>query len=166
MGSPMNSEKPHCSDDQKSPSSPKTSSRLAHPIDTRVGKKIRALRQARNLSQTALAEKIGVTFQQVQKYERGSNRVGAARLHAIAAALDVDVQTFVSDLPQTGESNSQALARAAFAASPEGVRLLDMFRALPPHPRRMALGVVAAVIGCFRNGPDGCKPAELDFSSL
>jgi transcriptional regulator with XRE-family HTH domain len=132
----------------------------AHPIDVQIGQKIKALRGARNLSQTALGEKIGVSFQQVQKYENGSNRVGASRLHAIAATLNVDVRIFFSDQPQTdiGKSNSQASERAVFAASSEGVRLLDTFRALPKHQRRMTLGMIVALAGC------ACAPKD-DASS-
>jgi transcriptional regulator with XRE-family HTH domain len=123
---------------------------LAHPIDVRIGRKIKALRGARNLSQTALADKIGVTFRQVQKYENGLNRVGVSKLQAIAAALSIDVRTFVSDLPQTdiGESNFQASERAAYAASPEGVCLIDAYRALPKHQRRMTLGMITALAEC------------------
>ncbi len=60
-------------------------------LDAAVGTKIRVFRISRGLSQTELADRIGVTFQQVQKYEKGANRIGASRLSQIAAALDVSV---------------------------------------------------------------------------
>jgi transcriptional regulator with XRE-family HTH domain len=63
----------------------------ADNVDKHVGDNIRALRLVRNISQTKLAESLGVTFQQVQKYEKGTNRVGAGRLTKIADALDVPV---------------------------------------------------------------------------
>ena len=62
-----------------------------HPIDIRVGERIRELRLLRKMSQTELAKQVGVRFQQVQKYETGLNRVAASRLHMIAEALDVEV---------------------------------------------------------------------------
>jgi transcriptional regulator with XRE-family HTH domain len=64
------------------------------PVDIEVGHRIRIERLARGLSQTALANKLGVTFQQVQKYEKGVNRVGAGRLTKIAEVLGIDVGTF------------------------------------------------------------------------
>jgi len=64
------------------------------PVDVEVGHRIRLERLARGLSQTALANQLGVTFQQVQKYEKGVNRVGAGRLTKIAEVLGVQVGTF------------------------------------------------------------------------
>jgi transcriptional regulator with XRE-family HTH domain len=122
----------------------------AHPVDVQIGQKIKALRRARNLSQEVLAEKIGVTFQQVQKYENGSNRVSVSKLHALAAALAVDVQALVGDLAQTGESNLQAPERMAFASTPEGARLIDDILTLSPQQRRMSFGMIAALAACAR----------------
>jgi transcriptional regulator with XRE-family HTH domain len=69
-------------------------------IDLEVGQRIRIYRKTRGLSQTALADQLGVTFQQVQKYENGRNRIGAGRLTRIAQVLDVPVATLlgVSDI--------------------------------------------------------------------
>src|ERR1700752_3658447 len=64
------------------------------PVDIEVGHRIRIERLARGLSQTALANQLGVTFQQVQKYEKGVNRVGAGRLTKIAEVLGIEVSTF------------------------------------------------------------------------
>ena len=66
------------------------------PVDVEVGHRIRIERLARGLSQTALANQLGVTFQQVQKYEKGVNRVGAGRLTKIAEVLGVAVGSFFS----------------------------------------------------------------------
>ena len=66
------------------------------PVDVEVGHRIRIELLARGLSQTALANQLGVTFQQVQKYEKGVNRVGAGRLTKIAEVLGVPVGTFFS----------------------------------------------------------------------
>src|SRR6202007_2430523 len=64
---------------------------IADPVDVAVGGRIRLLRKLRGLSQQALAETAGVTFQQIQKYERGANRVSASMLSRIAGALGVQV---------------------------------------------------------------------------
>jgi len=65
-----------------------------NPIDAYVGKKIREARIFQGLSQTALAEMIGITFQQLQKYENAHNRVSCSRLYAISLVLDIPVQAF------------------------------------------------------------------------
>ena len=65
--------------------------RKSDQLDAMVGAKVRVFRINRGISQTALAEKLGVTFQQVQKYEKGANRIGASRLSQIATALDISI---------------------------------------------------------------------------
>ena len=64
------------------------------PIDVHVGQRVRARRKMLGLSQTQLGKELGVTFQQVQKYERGTNRIGSSRLFRMAASLDVPVSYF------------------------------------------------------------------------
>ena len=78
------------------------------PVDVEVGHRIRIERLARGLSQTALANQLGVTFQQVQKYEKGVNRVGAGRLTKIAEVLGIEVSTFfgAKDMIETGAKES------------------------------------------------------------
>ncbi len=68
-----------------------------NPIDIHVGSRIRLRRNMLGLSQEKLGEAIGLTFQQVQKYERGANRVGASRLHELSRVLDVPVPFFFDD---------------------------------------------------------------------
>lgn len=70
----------------------------AETIDAHVGKRIRLRRTLLGLSQEKLGEALGVTFQQIQKYERGTNRVGASRLYDIATALDVPISFFFDDM--------------------------------------------------------------------
>src|ERR1043165_2050761 len=73
---------------------PRTRKRRAGPEDVEIGRKIRALRLERGLSQSNLAEGIGLTFQQGQKYEKGTNRVSAGRLQRIAEMLNIPVTFF------------------------------------------------------------------------
>lgn len=72
--------------------------RSANPVDVHVGTRLRIRRQVLKMSQEKLGDKLGVTFQQVQKYERGSNRVGASRLWKISQVLDVPVNYFFEGL--------------------------------------------------------------------
>jgi len=72
---------------------------MPHPVDVHVGKRIRQRRRALGMTQSQLAERLNVKFQQVQKYETGANRVSASRLWLIARALDVTVSYFFQDIP-------------------------------------------------------------------
>ncbi|WP_375647810.1 MULTISPECIES: helix-turn-helix domain-containing protein [unclassified Bartonella] len=71
-----------------------------HLNDVSVGEKIRYRRKYMGISQTELGKKLGVSFQQIQKYENGSNRVGAGRLQEIANILDVHISFFYTDISQ------------------------------------------------------------------
>ena len=69
-------------------------SKQPHPIDRLVGSRVRLIRTARGLSQSRLADDLGITFQQVQKYEKGTNRISASRLFDISRLLGVGVSEF------------------------------------------------------------------------
>ena len=71
----------------------------SHPVDAHVGVRMRQRRTLLGMSQTKLGDAVGLTFQQVQKYERGSNRVGSSRLYEFARALDVPVSYFFDEMP-------------------------------------------------------------------
>lgn len=92
----------------------KSSGRMAskgypNPIDVHVGNRIRLRRTLLGMSQTVLAEAIGLTFQQVQKYERGTNRVSSSRLVDMANALDVDISYFFQEMPPDVEKQTPAM---------------------------------------------------------
>ncbi|PTS83183.1 hypothetical protein DBR41_22200 [Pseudomonas sp. HMWF010] len=77
----------------------------ANPIDVHVGKMVRARRKALGMSQTELAETLGITFQQVQKYERGSNRISASKLYEAARTMKMEISTFFEGLaPLDGQA--------------------------------------------------------------
>ena len=89
--------------------------RSAGKPDIEMGKKIRLRRVEQRISQSDLREKLGVSFQQVQKYEKGVNRVGASRLQQIAAALDVPVTFFYDSDTKTREVESLLFLDSAFS---------------------------------------------------
>jgi transcriptional regulator with XRE-family HTH domain len=96
--------------------------------DVAVGQRVRVFRKEANLSQTELADQIGVTFQQVQKYENGTNRVGAGRLTQIAHALDVPIMAFFDGLAQPIDKRRAKTARLAeLGAVPAAPKLLAAF---------------------------------------
>jgi transcriptional regulator with XRE-family HTH domain len=80
-----------------------------HPIDVHVGSRVRLRRTLLGMSQEKLGDAIGLTFQQVQKYERGANRIGASRLYDLSRVLDVPVSFFFDDAP-VGEAEPVSAA--------------------------------------------------------
>ena len=93
-----------------------------HPIDVHVGGRLRLRRLAVGLSQERLAKSIGITFQQIQKYERGTNRIVASRLHDLARVLDVPVNYFFTDIGSSRQPSmvivfQPRLRRASLPAS-------------------------------------------------
>ena len=70
-----------------------------HPIDAHVGKRLRIRRKILSISQTKLGDAVGLTFQQIQKYERGANRISASRLFEFSEILDVPISYFFDDIP-------------------------------------------------------------------
>src|ERR1700738_5122834 len=109
------------------------------PVDVEVGHRIRIERLARGLSQTALANQLGVTFQQVQKYEKGVNRVGAGRLARIAEVLGVPISFFFEGPkgPMGPASNvSEALG---FINTAGALRLVRAFDKMSPATRESLL---------------------------
>jgi transcriptional regulator with XRE-family HTH domain len=90
--------------------------------DVELGKRIRLRRVEQHISQTELGDKLGVSFQQVQKYEKGVNRIGAARLQQIATALDVPITFFYS-----GDGKAREVESLLFIDSSFSLRLLRAY---------------------------------------
>ena len=85
------------------PDSDDRSSRRANPVDVHVGSRVRLRRMLLGMSQEKLGEHLGLTFQQIQKYEKGINRIGASRLFDLSKVLAVPVQFFYEELPVSGD---------------------------------------------------------------
>jgi transcriptional regulator with XRE-family HTH domain len=105
-----------------------------NPIDIHVGSRVRLRRNMLGMSQEKLGENLGITFQQIQKYEKGTNRVGASRLQAIASILSVPVAFFFEDAPGQEPVGNRGFAEDAsmafaveFCGSPEGLQLNRAF---------------------------------------
>jgi transcriptional regulator with XRE-family HTH domain len=119
------------------------SAKRPDPLDAMVGARIRVFRTHRGLSQSDLAEKIGVAFQQVQKYESGANRVGASRLSRIAAALGIAIgELFEPSQRKSPHSKSPF----QLLAEPDALRVLKAFaRTTDPRVRRAIAQLVESV---------------------
>ena len=108
------------------------------PIDIKVGQRIRLRRRILKLSQSALASSIGVSFQQIQKYERGANRVSASALVGLAAGLDTSVSALVGEGPTVplGQDMTGLLNLTG------ALNLLEYYVAADPARRRILLAFV------------------------
>jgi len=117
-----------------------------HPVDRHVGLRIRMRRKEMGVSQERLAEALGITFQQVQKYERGANRVSASKLWEIAGALRTPVAYFYDGLGDQDAATSQRDAAQDFMLSTEGIELMSSFpRISEPAIRRKIVELVRVV---------------------
>lgn len=104
--------------------------KMPDPIDRHVGSRVRMRRMMLGLTQEKLADAIGVTFQQVQKYEKGTNRMGSSRLQQIANALQVPVTFFFEDAPGQPKPDGKALSPAYvsdFLSTSDGLALTKAF---------------------------------------
>jgi transcriptional regulator with XRE-family HTH domain len=121
----------------------KTHSRSTTAVDAHIGQKIRARRILLGLSQTDLANAAGITFQQIQKYEKGANRVGASRLQQFSDALGVPPSYFFEGAPTVGrklpaprEGELSEGAILSFLGTSEGAGLVRGFLAIRQKPIR------------------------------
>ncbi|UPT62873.1 MAG: helix-turn-helix domain-containing protein [Hyphomonadaceae bacterium JAD_PAG50586_4] len=122
--------------------------RAANAIDRKIGQRVRTRRLEIGMSQERLAELLGVTFQQVQKYEKGVNRIAASRLYDIAASLDMPAARFFENL--SGGRVGVAEDRQEFVedvmATPEGAQLMSLFSSIKSlKVRRRVVELVKAL---------------------
>jgi transcriptional regulator with XRE-family HTH domain len=117
------------------------------PVDQLVGNNIRIFRTAKGLSQTALGNALGVTFQQIQKYEKGVNRVGSSRLQKISEVLDVPVNRLFDNAITNSDKPVSSAVVTDLLALPYSVQMLKAFAKLPNDQLRRSLAQLAETIG-------------------
>ena len=118
---------------------------FADPVDIAVGARIRLLRKVRGLSQQSLAEAAGVTFQQIQKYECGANRISAARLWQLAEALESPVSYFYDGLEEAIERKEAASQGGEMFSRKETLDLIQAYYQLGERPRRRLLDLAKSL---------------------
>jgi transcriptional regulator with XRE-family HTH domain len=123
-----------------------------NPIDIHVGTRVRLRRVLVGMSQERLGEQLGITFQQVQKYEKGTNRIGASRLFHIAKVLGVPVSYFYDEMPDSSVSGAAFAEPQSeqyvvdFISSSEGLQLNKAFLKIgDPRVRRKVVDLVKAL---------------------
>lgn len=134
--------------------------RSPNPVDLHVGARVRMRRRLRGVSQEKLAESLGLTFQQVQKYERGANRISASKLYEIAASLQTPVGYFFEGLADpaaaVGAGGGSEQMVHDFLMTTEGLELASLFPRLKRgRLRRRLLDLVRAIVE-----DDGSEDAE------
>lgn len=125
-----------------------------NPIDVHVGSRVRLRRMMVGMSQEKLGEHLGITFQQIQKYEKGSNRIGASRLQNIARVLDIPISFFFDGAPgsttpvPTGMAEQSPDFVVDFLSSSEGIQLNRAFLQIKDtRLRRRVIDLVRALAG-------------------
>lgn len=105
---------------------------MVHPVDKLVGQRIRSLRHLLSMSQTDLAQKVGIKFQQIQKYETGANRVSASRLSEIAKVMKVQISHFFDE-----DWNGRSVE-----LDKEALEVVAMFSRLTPAKKKTIVGLI------------------------
>ncbi len=129
-----------------------------NPIDIHVGARVRLRRNLLGMSQTDLGKAVGVTFQQVQKYEKGTNRIGASRLFNLSRVLDVPISFFFEDLSPAAAGAGRKRRAKSFSEAPaaaidfdvlsrrETIKLIRAYyRVTDPQLRKRVLNLLEAV---------------------
>ena len=109
---------------------------MAHEVDVHVGKRLRHRRWMLGVTQQQLAERVGIKFQQIQKYETGMNRVSASRLWDIAEVLDVPVGYFFEGIEDEQQVESEGPVPGDFLSDKEALELVRSYYAIPEAQRR------------------------------
>lgn len=127
---------------------------MTHPVDTHVGRRLRARRRLLGLTQEKLAQAVSIRFQQIQKYESGANRISASRLWSLAKALDVSVSYFFEGM-NGHEPSFEFNGNYSFAEAPsedvldekETIDLVRYYYQLNEEPRKRLLDLAKAMSG-------------------
>ena len=134
-------------------------SKAPNPVDKHVGSRVRMRRLMVGMSQERLGDALGLTFQQIQKYEKGTNRIGASRLQQISEILQVPVSFLFEGAPG-GTANADGVSDAPspayvaeFLATTEGLALIRAFTRIPDIKLRRAIVDLVQQIGA-REAPD------------
>ncbi len=132
------------------------SKKQPNPVDIHVGSRVRLRRMMLGMSQEKLGEHLGITFQQIQKYEKGTNRIGASRLQHIARVLTVPVSFFFEDAPGTPSGGAGGMAEGGlntshvvdFLSTSEGIQLNKAFvRIKEAKLRRRVIDLIRSLSG-------------------
>ncbi len=120
---------------------------MAHPVDKYVGRRLRARRAILGFSQEEIGNRTGITFQQIQKYEKGFNRIAISRLYEFSRILQVPIEWFVEGFEEQKEVGND-LHITEFD-NRETIIFIKVYSALPPIIRKRALQLFRAVVAGY-----------------
>jgi transcriptional regulator with XRE-family HTH domain len=136
-----------------------------NPIDKYVGSRLRMRRLMLDMSQTEVADALGITFQQVQKYEKGMNRISASRLQHLSQILQVPIPFFFDGMPVRSPAADESLSQVdQFLATSDGLALAKAFMNIRAPKLRRA--IVALVVQITAEGAEGTDFDAQDWSEL
>jgi transcriptional regulator with XRE-family HTH domain len=123
-------------------------SQMKHPVDVHVGKRVRHRRWMLGMTQQQLADKVGIKFQQIQKYETGMNRISASRLWDISEAMDVSISFFFEGFDENVDARAGDAAAVVgdLTADKEAIELVRTYNSIPEEQRRRLFDL-ARVLG-------------------
>ena len=130
-------------------------SHRGHPTDKHVGARLRMRRLMLKMTQEEIAKALGLTFQQVQKYEKGATRISASRLQHLCKILKVPVSFFFEDDLRTQAPDGEAAALTALLATPDGIALVGAYMRVRDLKVRRA---IVALVEQISVEPDGAVP--------
>ena len=137
-----------------------------NPVDRHVGSRVRMQRTLMGMSQSALGDALNVTFQQVQKYEKGTNRIGAGRLQQIAHVLNVPVEFFFEGMPRAdevaGPEHEVSQLATRFLSLPVGLRVMRAFMRIE---NRSVQSSLADLVETLAAAEENQRPAQDDEAS-
>lgn len=136
--------------------------KVPNPVDKHVGSRVRMRRVLIGMSQEKLGEALGITFQQIQKYEKGTNRIGASRMQQIATVMAVPVSYFFDDAPGSESAAASGFGEGSgsdyvvdFLTTAEGLQLNKSFvRIADPKVRKKIVDLVSALAEPVREKAD------------
>ena len=129
---------------------------MTHPVDTHVGTKIRQRRWLVGMTQQQLAAEVGIKFQQIQKYERGLNRLSSSKLHAVATALGIDIDDLFEGLPPPTQPTATP-AIASLLADEDGMAIAHGLARLQPRDRKNTLEILK-ILGLYTDAKSHIQP--------
>ncbi|MBK5912346.1 transcriptional regulator [Rhodothalassium salexigens] len=142
-----------------------TEPKKPNPIDVHVGSRVRLRRTLMGMSQEKLGEALGLTFQQIQKYERGANRIGSSRLYKISQILEVPVQFFFDDMPDDALEGAELTGGGDDDVGPDAMSRRETLELMRAYYKINDKKVRKGIFELVKSVANATVPAEHEVTS-